>query len=376
MSSATSSLGLDVSKFRAKSGEAFSTAEDAVKAMKTHFHQLGFTIKKKRDNRDRTKTGVSTKHVYVCGRGGIFKEPTRAEPRQKKTSTHLCACMWKATVHERAGLWTIAFKNTEHNHEKTSDIKSQPQARVRTPMQKEIIRNMSDRGSSASDILEVLNSGPDECHLVHRDIYNTRKLIKREDLEGKSEMQFLFEKLVEDSTNFSSQHDKENRCTNLLLVMENAIQLTKHYSQVVQMDSTYRTNRYGMPLLHIVGRMSTNNTFTIALCFMRSETETNYTWALTELARHLDGQMCPLVILTDREVALINAVEKVFPTAKHILCVWHITKNISANCKALFPAKKNVDTARQDKIISWDEFSKLWSRLVVHTRDMNEFEKS
>lgn len=201
--------------------------------------------------------------------------------------------MREATIHERAGLWTIDYKNTAHNHERTHNIKSQPQARIRTPWQKEIIRSMSDRKPSASDILEVLKSGPDECHLIFRDNYNTRRQARRDELEGKSEMQYLFEQLRAGNTKFSAQHDEDNHCANLLLMMENTLQLTKDCNDVVQMGSTYRTNQYRMTLLHIIKRTCTNNTFTIALYFMQSETETNYTWALLKLDSFLNDSYTP-----------------------------------------------------------------------------------
>jgi len=39
------------------------------------------------------------------------------------------------------------------------------------------------------------------------------------------------------------------------------------------------------------------------------------------------------VVITDRDNALINVVEKVFPDATTLLCSYHIGQNVRAKCK-------------------------------------------
>ncbi|TYZ63072.1 hypothetical protein PybrP1_006888, partial [[Pythium] brassicae (nom. inval.)] len=136
------------------------------------------------------------------------------------------------------------------------------------------------------------------------------------------------------------------------------------------MDSMYRTNRYEMPLLHVVGMTNTNISFTIALCFLRSESQANYHWALSELRTKLGDEYAPGVIVTDRELALMNAVAISFPRAKHLLCSWYIMKNISAKHKTAFPKERISDTSgAADVRLSWDQFRKRWTRLITDAAD-------
>lgn len=46
--------------------------------------------------------------------------------------------------------------------------------------------------------------------------------------------------------------------------------ILSHTRQVV--DATYKTNKYGMPLVHAIGVSSTYQTFSSIFCFMKSET--------------------------------------------------------------------------------------------------------
>ena len=75
-----------------------------------------------------------------------------------------------------------------------------------------------------------------------------------------------------------------------------------------------------MPLLKIVDVTTTNMTFCIAFVFMHSKIVFNYTWTLRCLQSTIDGSTGSQVIVTDKELALMNASAQVFPEAKKLLC--------------------------------------------------------
>ena len=87
------------------------------------------------------------------------------------------------------------------------------------------------------------------------------------------------------------------------------------------MDSTYKTNKYRLPLLEIVGVTSIGLTFSVAFVLMSSERENNFIWALQRLlGLFLRGNVYPKVIVSDRDIALMNAIKLVFLEACN-LCV-------------------------------------------------------
>ena len=99
-----------------------------------------------------------------------------------------------------------------------------------------------------------------------------------------------------------------------------SINILRAFPRVLIMDCTYKTNRYRLPLLEIVGVTSTNLTFSVALAYLEGESEGNYTWALSRLKTILEDGWVPSIIVTDRELALMNVIERVFPTTRHMLC--------------------------------------------------------
>ena len=62
---------------------------------------------------------------------------------------------------------------------------------------------------------------------------------------------------------------------------------------------------------------------------MKHERGENYEWALRHL-RHLFGQKLPTAIVSDRELGLLKAAERVFPEVKHLLCRVHVHRNVEA----------------------------------------------
>lgn len=48
----------------------------------------------------------------------------------------------------------------------------------------------------------------------------------------------------------------------------------------------------------------------------------------------------PAVIVTDRDLALIDGLNDVFPTINNLLCTWHLNKNVLTKFKPLFETKE------------------------------------
>jgi len=141
-----------------------------------------------------------------------------------------------------------------------------------------------------------------------------------------------------------------------------SIELLQTYHHVFLMDCTYKTNMFNMSLFNIVGLTSTNSTFFGAFAFLQTETEEDYKWALMKLLTVLGGVPSPKAIVTDRELALLNAIPLVFPQAKNILCLWHVNKNVRTRCKKHFPKDE------------WEPFKISWNA-VTNARTEPEYDE-
>ena len=129
------------------------------------------------------------------------------------------------------------------------------------------------------------------------------------------------------------------------------------------MDCTYKTNKYRMPLLVIMGHTALGSSFYIAFAFLESEEEESFVWVLEMLQalyRHL-GLPDPSVVVIDRDLALMNAIARVFALAVVLLCIWHINMNVLKHCKPAFDTQEN-----------WKKFYDAW-REVVHASNEEDY---
>ncbi|XP_020418037.1 protein FAR-RED ELONGATED HYPOCOTYL 3 [Prunus persica] len=141
-----------------------------------------------------------------------------------------------------------------------------------------------------------------------------------------------------------------NIVSDLFYAHPTSIKLLHAFPHILIMDCTYKTNRFRYPLLKIVGVTSTHLTFSIAFVYLSAEKEDNYRWALARLRSVMGDNSIPSVIVTDRELALMNALHEVFPGVRHLLCTWHINKGVLGKFKNVFEDKASPDKF----LISWN----------------------
>ena len=75
----------------------------------------------------------------------------------------------------------------------------------------------------------------------------------------------------------------DGNVTHLFFASPASIELWKHYPKVLLMDCTYKTNRFNMPLLNIMGSTGLNTSFFIGFAFLSGEMDEDYIWALNAL---------------------------------------------------------------------------------------------
>ena len=115
-----------------------------------------------------------------------------------------------------------------------------------------------------------------------------------------------------------------------------------------------------MPPLHIIGMTAFNTMFKLGVCVLAMQRFENYMWAMSKLSKVWENGSVQNVIVTDRELALLNAIHQIFPLSTNILCIWHINKNIIVYYK-------KYDEGQE----TFDAFMQLWNVLVSSTSEEN-----
>lgn len=112
-----------------------------------------------------------------------------------------------------------------------------------------------------------------------------------------------------------------------------SMKLLNMFHLVLIFYCTYKKNRCRLPLLEIVDVTSTKLTFSVGFAYLEHEREENFKWALEKLKELFSFEKLPYnVVMTDRELAFMNAIEVVFLNSSRLLCSFHLSKNISMKC--------------------------------------------
>jgi hypothetical protein len=120
-----------------------------------------------------------------------------------------------------------------------------------------------------------------------------------------------------------------------------------------------------MPLLNMCTITGNNMVIQVGLAFLSGEKVSDYNWVLncmrTLMVEH--GISEPLSVVTDREFALINALDIQFSRTVHILCRWHVNMNVLAKTKKYFPGPVKVDGIYK-RHPRFQEFLSSWNVLL------------
>ncbi|XP_050386961.1 protein FAR1-RELATED SEQUENCE 11 isoform X1 [Argentina anserina] len=296
-----------------------------------------------------------------CERGGKFKvHKERYEKGEKQrcgSGSKKCGCPFtlKGEKLTSGDGWMLKVACGVHNHALTESLEGHSYAGRLSEEETSLLIDLSKSLVRPKEILSKLKQRDSLNVTTIRTIYNARQRQRVKEKAGRSQMEQLLFKLNEH--NYFQWHRTcpiSENVLDLFWAHPVSLELLRVFPTILMLDCTFKTNRFRYPLLEVVGVTSTNMTFSIAFVLLDSEKEDNYVWALNRLRDLLDGCPMPNVIVTDKDLELMRAVVTVFPSARHMLCKWHINKNVMAKCRNLFESKEK-----------WDRFIMKWNVLVT-----------
>ena len=309
-----------------------------------------------------------------CDRGGKYRDRINAPEgaNRRLTTTRRISCPFKLYGKRipNSEKWELKVRNPSHNHQAENSMIGHPSARKFTEQQLQNILHMSEVGSKPRDILALIKREYPNTLVTPRDIYNARSALRRQKLGNCTPLELLLKTLQENHWKYAIKQDHEGHVLFFMFAHPESIKYANLYNRVLVLDCTYKTNRYGMPLLHIIGVSPSNSTFSIAFCFMQNEQEESYIWALKAFFSFLDPLPFDPVLCTDRDLALLGAIKVVCPRHPHLLCIWHINKNVTQNTKQHF----STNDEHQELLQSWNKLIYSTTEAIYKTR-LSEFEK-
>ncbi|KAI7933256.1 hypothetical protein MJO29_016940 [Puccinia striiformis f. sp. tritici] len=326
---------------------------------------------------------AAEKNVYIrCDRGGIYEgKKTNRSGRKTASSKTNCPFKLKGSIPTSKKImnktWTLEVCEGTHNHGPSPGASSHAAHRQLQPEQVTELRGLFKSNVKPAQMLLQLRTSDDQTLATNKTITNMLQKFRREDLDGKTPVKALVHVLKETNWSWEVKVNNSGQIQNLFFAHPGSIHLARINHHVALLDATYKTNRYKIPLLHVIGQAASNRSFSIAFCFLTYEDDENYLWAVQVLKKLIwKPDRIPKVFITDRDAALRNALAEVFPNSQANLCTWHINKNITTNCRKYFPSieppaksarkRKSMNEPADRKSVKdkpvdpWKQFMGLW----------------
>lgn len=348
--------------------ELYESQEIALSSIQLWAQEHGYTLR----IRDSKKRQKGDKHFYIIyleyDRAGKHKPTPKVDGKSlRKNSTRRRECPFRCIIRqpkkEPNAHWTVAHCNAPHNthnhgpsHFPTAYPIHRRYAKRKRPEILEQIRNNKLFQISAPETLSSLRMQFPDAPVILRDIENEYSEIKKTMNHGLPAIQAIIAKL---GSEFQYHYalDGQNRLERVLFFHNTSLQLLHLFPRSYILDATYQTNRFNLPFVNVVGFTATNRSFVIDQAFLTHEEEEDYIWIL-QWIRNLYHQFelpVPESITTDKTGGLHNACGAVWPEIPHLLCRWHINKDVRGYCQKHWLEKTPKAMSNKDRKALIDE---------------------
>ena len=359
----------------------FPSLEAAEVELRAYAAAKGFSLKVRKGS-DKWRKGVLVRKKYACGCWG-------GERHDESDSTRLWNCPFYVTVVRRGRrgtgkaprqfVWAIAphARNFTHAaHPFGADYAAhQMGARAMPEEVKKFIRGMRvDRILPVTVVGRVKERFPG----VHVTPEMVTSLWRVCDQDSVDELDRL---LGTESLRFRGQshYDQKGTLDGICWLCLATKAATIQFHSVLLSDATYKTNRYQMPLILVTGTDNMGLTFLIGAGVVEYENKRSYEWffeTLCQLALQeygVDLKKDVKIIVSDKDAAECEAIDKTFGPGKHILCLFHMFRNVDRNVAPLLRERfAPFLTSFRDAV-----FAKTEDDLNARVRDLyNEYPES
>ncbi|KAI0992943.1 hypothetical protein K3495_g15241 [Podosphaera aphanis] len=305
-----------------------------------------------------TAAGSKANRKFIrCDKGGNpdkkGKNPSVHISKQRKSGSKKTGYPFSLFVTQgKNRLWSVKVEIDQHNHSADTDEAASPLNRIKRRTKNELqdIHDGFENSDQPKSILSKHNYHS-KATLTSRDIYNLKAAWNAQKLEGNSKLMAPLKDLEKEGFYYRIKKEGEEDSddeeiessrtvsstyilTHLYIAHPQSIEMYKNNHELLLLDCTYCKNRFSMPYLNFCGKTGNNSTLQICLAFLPDEKIPSYE-ALRTHARLLVAFAipAPLTIVTDKEDALLNSLNRYFPSSTHLLCRWRVNKNIVKNTR-------------------------------------------
>ncbi|XP_021734824.1 protein FAR1-RELATED SEQUENCE 5-like [Chenopodium quinoa] len=225
------------------------------------------------------------KATLTCERAGKYRLSKSGVPVdvEKFTGTKKMMCPFRLQAKEHVGGgWSVFVRHGIHNHKLPDYNEGRAIISKLSKDDLSLVQELSKSHVQPHQIMNILKTVNKKTLITVKHIYNARQKFKTESLGGRSVMQQLMKLIVDNG--YIQWHREEvgtDVVRDIFFAHPNVISMLRLFHYVLIVDCTYKTNKYKMPFLEIVGMVPTGKNFAIGFAWLKDEQRGSYEWALS-----------------------------------------------------------------------------------------------
>ncbi|KAG6624753.1 hypothetical protein CIPAW_16G049800 [Carya illinoinensis] len=314
-----------------KLGMMFKSEEELLSYYKRYGQQCGFGIMTQRSHR--FEDGSIRYVTLGCARGGKAQNRTTNVARPRPTSKTDCKA--RINVIYEKGVLTVSSVNNSHNHglspQKSRFFRCNREVSESVKRVLDINDQAGIRMNKSFASLVQEAGGFENLPFNEKDCRNYIDKARHLRLGkgGAGALREYFARMQYKNDGFFSlmDMDDDGRLRNVFWADARSRAAYKYFGDVITFDTTYLTNRYGMPFAPFVGVNHHGQSILLGAGLVSSEDTETFSWLFQTWLTCMDGE-APKAIITDQDRAMKNAISLVFPNSRHRYCLWHILKKL------------------------------------------------
>ncbi|XP_042974915.1 protein FAR1-RELATED SEQUENCE 5-like [Carya illinoinensis] len=354
-----------------KSGMEFNSLEELLCYYKEYGKKCEFGVMTKWIDRGEDE---SVRYVTLCcARGGKARNRTLNVAKPRATGKTECKAMINALKQD--GVLRLTTVHNIHNHDLS--LKKSRFFRCNREVSDAVKRVLDTndlagiRASKSYGSLVVGAGRFENLPFLEKDCRNyidkARHLRLGAGGAGALRQYFLRMQYKNPGFFYMMDIDDDGRLKNVFWSDPRSRAVYIYFGDVVTFDTTYLTNRYGMPFAPFVGVNHHGQSILLGAGLISSEDTETFVWLFETWLQCMDG-IAPKAIITDQNRAMKNAIALVFPNSQHRFYLWHILKKVSEKLGSYGSYKTGMKSALMKCVYDTqrvDEFEKCWDELIT-----------
>ncbi|XP_077221937.1 protein FAR1-RELATED SEQUENCE 5-like [Tasmannia lanceolata] len=316
-------------------GQAFDRWESTYHFYNAYGLATGFGMRKSSTSSS-MKTNEIISRAFVCDREGLKRERDKGkidngkEMRERRIVRLNCKA--RTIIKHRDEKWIVKFFEDIHSHELTSLLKTKMLRSHnrfhKSKGTKALIDCLNETQMPKSKIAKAINSTHDGVigGLSTNQVIAHLRAKRKNNLGQEAVLvaNHLQKKRSEDPNFFFSMElEMDGTFRSMFWVDARARDAYMTFNDVIIFYGTYKTNRLSLPFASFTGLNHHKQSTLFGSTLLADKTDETFCWVFEQWLTYMHGR-APGVIITVMDLAMKNAIKRVFPDTHHKFCEWHI----------------------------------------------------